>query len=344
MLRRCIESWDLSFHKHDRNRVSLPFEWGLEHVGVVPNGRPLANLRDFASSALLDSSSFFHAAPTRNHDFDGDILKFSSAVETPYAENNTVWGRFFDGGRELAVIVLPQWNCGWNGHVSLCRFLQRAGISSLRLSMPYHHFRKPSHLRRAEYMVSPNIGRTISAVRQAVLDARRAANWLVEQGYRRLAILGTSVGSCIAFLTFSHDDRFSAGVFIHVSGFFADVVWRGLSTQHVRQSLDGWIELDELRYLWSPISPFPYIKRLRGSDRRMLFLAGRYDPTFLPELSQQAIDELDRHHLPFTLSWLPCGHYTMGQFPFNAVAGWKIARFLAGVKLLPIRKSCTLAL
>jgi len=58
-------------------------------------------------------------------------LKFPSAIETPYPENNAVWGRFFEAKiRDLALVVLPQWNCQWDGHVSLCSVLQRAGISS----------------------------------------------------------------------------------------------------------------------------------------------------------------------------------------------------------------------
>ena len=152
--------------------------------------------------------------------------------------------------------------------------------------------------------------------------------WLVERGYRRVGIVGTSVGSCIGFLALAHDDRFSTGAFIHASGYFADVVWTGLSTKHVRRSLESGIDLEQLRYLWSPISPNPFIKRLQGTNRRILMIAGRHDPTFLPELSQEAHDEFDRCRVPHEVVWLPCGHYTMGQFPFNALVGYRIVRFL----------------
>ena len=294
MLRRYIEGRERLFHGRDNNRRSLPFEWGAEHLGLQTYGNVEASFRDFVSRALLDSATFYSYTPTEDYDFDGHILKFPSAIETPYPENNTVWGRFFDGGRNLAMVVLPQWNCKWDGHITLCRGLQRAGISSLRLSLPYHHHRRPAHLERSEYLVSPNIGRTLTAVRQAVVDSRRAADWLFAQGHRRVGILGTSVGSCIGFLTFAHDERFSTGAFIHVSSFFADVVWTGLSTKHVRQSLEGAIELQQLRFLWSPISPYPFIKNLRGTNRKFLTVSGRHDLSFLPELSQQAYEEFHR--------------------------------------------------
>jgi hypothetical protein len=331
MFRSYIERRELSLHGRDNNRKSLPFEWGTEHLGIRANGNSISALRDYVSRALVNSPAFYSAEPTTNYHLEQDILKFPSAIETPYPENNTVWCRFFDAGRDRAVVVLPQWNCKWDGQVQLCRVLQRAGVTALRLSLPYHHQRKPGHLERAEYLVSSNIGRTLSAIRQAVLDSRRAADWLFERGYKRVAILGTSVGSCIGFLTFAHDVRFSTGAFIHVSSFFADVVWNGLSTKHVRHSLNGVVDLEQLRFLWSPISPYPFIERLRGTDRKILMLAGRYDPSFLPDLSQQTFDEMNRCGIAYRRVWLPCGHYTMGQLPFNAVAGYQVVRFLAGL-------------
>ncbi len=328
MLRSYIEKQEQLLYGHDTNRKSLPFEWGLEHLGLSPNGNSAEALRDYVSRSLTDSQTFYACDPAPNYEFDGEILKFPSAVETPYPENNTVYGRVFESGRDVAVIVLPQWNCKWDGQVKLCRILQRAGITAVRLSMPYHHLRKPPHLERSEYVVSPNIGRTITASRQAVLDTRRTADWLFDRGYRRVGIVGTSIGSCIGFLAFAHDERFSTGAFIHVSSFFADVVWNGLSTGHVRRSLEGAIDLAELRYLWSPISPYPFIKRLQGSTRKILTLSGRYDTTFLPNLSQQAYEEFDRCSVPHERAWIPCGHYTMGKFPFNAMVGYRIVRFL----------------
>ncbi len=332
MLRSYIERQEHALYSRDNNRVPLPFEWGLEHLGLVSNGSPAAAFRDFVTQALDDSPCFYSYDRCDGYEFDGHLVKFPSALTTPYPENNTTWGRFFDGGRELGVVVLPQWNCKWDGQVDLCRLLQRSGISALRLSLPYHHQRKPPHLERSEYMVSPNVGRTLAASRQAVLDSRRAADWLFCLGHRRVGIVGTSIGSCIGFLTFAHDERFSVGIFIHVSGFFADVVWSGISTMHVRQSLEGAIELEDLRRLWSPISPFPFIPRLRRTNRRILALSGRYDLSFPPALSRQAYEEFDRCEVPYELEWLPCGHYTMGRLPFSAFVAYRVVTFLEGCR------------
>jgi len=328
MLRRYIAAREKYYHERDKTRIALPFEWGTEILGVTSNGDAKEALCRFAASSLRSSDQFFEHASTSKYMLDGEILCFPSQIETSFTENNTVWCRFFSGTSDMAVLVLPQWNCDWEGHVKLCRILQRAGISSLRMSMPYHHFRKPPHLRRPEYMASANLGHTIHAARQAVLDSRRAIDWLIERGYRKIAILGSSLGSCIAFLTFAHDERIDAGIFIHVSSYFADVVWNGLSTSHVRRSLEGFVTEDLLRKVWSPISPLPFIERLRGTKRRIQAFAGRYDQTFLPRLSQQAFDEFDRCGIPYKRRWLLCGHYTMAEFPFSAVVVHDSVRFL----------------
>jgi hypothetical protein len=328
MLRRFIENRERAHHSRDNNRKTLPFEWGLEHVGLPVTSDPETALRDYAAAAVANSDRFYAYEPTAQYEFDGHVLKFPSYVETPYPANNTVYGRFFEAGKDLAMVVLPQWNCKWDGQVGLCRMLQHAGIGALRLSMPYHHDRKPAEIERSEYLVSPNLGRTLTASRQAVADARRAADWLLERGYRNVGLVGTSIGSCIAFLTFVHDERFSTGVFIHVSSYYADVVWNGLSTSHLRGALEGAIELDRLRILWEPISPLPFIQRLKGKARPMLMLSGRYDLTFPAEFTQQGYDEFERCGIPVRKEWLACGHYTMGKFPFQAIAGLKIRKFL----------------
>jgi len=329
MFRRFIENRERAHHARDTDRRTLPFEWGLEHLGLPPAENPEAALREYAQSALADSDAFYSYESTNQYTFDGHLLKFPSYVETPYPANNTVYGRYFAAPRkDLAMVVLPQWNCKWEGQVGLSRMLQQAGISALRMSMPYHHDRKPPEIDRSEYLVSPNVGRTLAASRQAVVDARRAADWLLNRGYKKVGLVGTSIGSCIAFLTFAHDERFSTGVFIHVSTYYADVVWEGLSTSHVRKAFEGKIPLDRLRPLWEPISPFPYIKRLRGNRRPMMMLSGRYDLTFPARLTQLGHDEFDRNSVSVRREWLACGHYTMGKFPFQAIAGLKIRSFL----------------
>jgi dienelactone hydrolase len=166
-------------------------------------------------------------------------------------------------------------------------------------------------------------------MRQAVLDARAAVRWLREsEGFERIGILGTSIGSCISFLAFTHDAAIDVGVFNHVSGYVADVVWRGISTQHVRAGIGSELTVDELREYWKPISPVPFIPRLlKMKARPMRFLAARYDLTFPADLSRQIISEVKSLGLDLDVVWLPCGHYTLAEMPWKAIDAWKIATF-----------------
>ena len=183
----------------------------------------------------------------------------------------------------------------------------------------------PKELERADYMLSPNLGRTLQAVRQAVLDARAALDWLDPPDTHGFAILGTSLGSCVALITQAHDRRLRVSVLNHVSTYFADVVWTGLSTRHVRAGLEKHVGLDDLREIWLPISPRAYFAKLAGTGKSSLLVHARYDYSFLPHLSRQVLDDYRRLGIPHSTLALPCGHYTSGEFPFNIALGWRCA-------------------
>ncbi|MBI4468546.1 MAG: alpha/beta hydrolase family protein [Acidobacteria bacterium] len=319
------------------NRRVLPFEWGIECLIEGAGGEdPERLLGDYVENSIQASERFYdphangHVGDHAGFLLTGGELTFQSAIPTPYRENNVARFRYFPApAAHGAVLVLPQWNADERSHVTLCRVIQATGISALRMTLPYHGARRPSHLERSDYMISPNIGRTIQAVRQALLDLRRAIDWLSSRGYRQFGIAGTSIGSCIAFLAYCHEPRLQVAVCNHVSGYFADAVWTGITTRHVREGIETHLELEALRRYWSVISPLTFAPRLRNDHRRrILLIAARYDLSFLPHLSQQIMDACRKQKTAHDVAWLPCGHYTSGAFPFNFYEGYLIARYL----------------
>ena len=332
MLSGVFHAWERRLASVATDRVVRPFEWGLDWVdGAGGTPSPGAHLEQWADQMVASSEQFFALPPCSDFTVEGEWLSYPSAVETPHVENNRVRARYFpdssSAGRKRAVIVLPQWNADPEGHVGLCRLLNRFKISALRLSLPYHDDRKPPELRRADYIVSSNVGRTAQVCRQAVLDARRGVAWLASQGYESIGILGTSLGSCLAMLTAAHEPRLRAAALNHISPYFADVVWSGLSTHHVRQGLDGHIDLARLRRIWMPISPYPYLDRMR--DKRLLLVYARYDLTFPVDLSRMLVNEFRRRGIEHELAVLPCGHYSTGVTPFKWLDGLTLCRFLS---------------
>lgn len=275
-------AWETRLTERDTNRIVRPFEWGVEwtHAWPFVNGNfPQTEshsvhqryLHELNEHIVQNSDEFFsYEAPTdfrlerrqvelfatrsnpqneaKYREQQAEFLRFSSPVKSPYEENNLANARWFPAPEKKktkrAVVVMPHWNSDAISHNALCRAFNWFGISALRLSMPYHDIRRPKEITRADYAVSANVGRTIDAARQAVIDVRCCLDWLAQQGYSEFGILGTSLGSCYAFLASAHDERLRVNVFNHASTYFADVVWIGQSTRHIRAGVESAIDLD----------------------------------------------------------------------------------------------------
>jgi dienelactone hydrolase len=264
------------------------------------------------------------------------FLRFTSPVRTPYPENDLVNARWYPAPEEKmrgkpkqAIIVMPQWNADAFSHNVLCSLFNRFGISALRLSKPFHDVRRPAEIERSDYAVSSNIGRTIASVRQAVIDVRCCLDWLESQGYEQFGILGTSLGSCYAFIASAHDARLRVNAFNHASMAFGDVVWTGQSTRHIRTAFeDAGMTQEKLYRLWSGISPVSYMQQFARHPKKVLVIHARYDLTFLPEYSEQVLANFAAHGIDFVSKVLPCGHYTTGETPYKFIDGWYLGSFV----------------
>jgi dienelactone hydrolase len=355
--------WEARLTRVDNNRVVRPLDWGLDWTHAWPgrNGGAVdqtsrGQLEYFSkfNDRIIEASDDFYSYK-RPTDFrlehrevqvfstrevpdprleekvrgtHAEFLRFTSPGATPFPENNLVNARWFPARGRRAIVLLPHWNADALAYTSLCRVLNWMGIAVLRLSMPYHDIRRPAEIDRADYAVSANIGRTLDAVRQGVVDARCCLDWLELQGYNRLGIVGTSLGSCYAFIATAHDPRIRVAAFNHASTYFADVVWHGQSTRHIREGLETAIDLENLRQVWRAASPAVYFDKFSRWARRSLIIYAKYDMTFLPEYSEQVVAEFRKHELDHKVVVLPCGHYTIGETPYKYMDGWQLVSFL----------------
>ena len=355
--------WETRLTSVDNNRVVRPLEWGVEWArdwpcrnGFGPGHVPVDKesfLREYNRRIVGASDEFYSYVKPSDFRLErrevrvfstravpdprlekkvkgthAGFLRFTSAVRSPFPENNLVNARWFPTRGKRAVVVLPHWNSDALAYTSLCRTLNLLGISVLRLSMPYHDIRMPAEIQRADYAVSANIGRTLDACRQGVLDVRCCLDWLESQGYTRLGIVGTSLGSCYAFLAAAHDPRIRVAAFNHASTYVADVVWHGQSTRHIRKGLEAQLDLERLRGLWSGVSPGSFSQQFARWPKKSLIIYAKYDMTFLPEFSRDVVKEFREYGLDHKVVVLPCGHYTTGETPYKYMDGWQIASFL----------------
>jgi hypothetical protein len=268
------------------------------------------------------------------------FLRFTSPVRTPYPENDLVNARWYPappekqraarqaGKPKQAIIVMPQWNADAFSHNVLCALFNRFGISALRLSKPYHDIRRPAELERADYAVSSNLGRTIAACRQAVVDIRACLDWLQQQGYEQFGILGTSLGSCYAFIAAAMDPRLQVCAFNHASMTFGDVVWTGQSSRHIRAAFESVMTQQQLDEIWACISPISFMNQFAAPPRKALVVHATYDLTFLKRYSLEVLENFRRCAVDFESRVLPCGHYTTGETPYKYMDGWFLGSFV----------------
>ena len=205
--------WETRLTSVDNNRVVRPLDWGVEWArdwpcrnGYAPGNVPEDGetlLREYNRRIVATSDEFFSYPNLRIFVWNSGKCRFSARERCPirswkkkfaarmrifcaslrpcirhYPENNLVNARWFPARGKRAVVLLPHWNSDALAYNALCRVFNLLGISVLRLSMPYHDIRTPAEIQRADYAVSANIGRTLDACRQAVIDVRCCLDWL----------------------------------------------------------------------------------------------------------------------------------------------------------------------
>jgi dienelactone hydrolase len=282
---------------------------------------------------------------------EAEFLRFTSPVRSLYPENDTVNARWYPahpetvkGKPKQAMIVMPQWNADAFSHNALCTLFNNFGVSCLRLSKPYHDIRRPAELERSDYAVSSNVGRTTEACRQAVVDIRSAIDWLESQGYEQFGVLGTSLGSCYAFIAAAFDPRIEVCAFNHASTWFGDVVWTGQSTRHIQAAFEeAGLTQDQVREIFSIVSPMSYMDRFAASPKQVLVVHATYDLTFPLKFSRDVLTNFDALKIDYVSKVLPCGHYTTGETPYKYIDGWYLGSFVyKAFKRLAQRKPTSL--
>jgi hypothetical protein len=244
----------------------VPMDWGLGYLGLDHAASdPAAEAAAWADRASADGAGLYglpEEADGRRWPFrfDGQTLTFPTPSPSGHAENDTAVAEVHDAGPGApAVVVLPQWNGTVAGYRPLGRYLRGLGLTTVLGVLPYHGPRRPAACLSAEYLVSANIGRTLHAFRQAVLETRLITRWLSARGAPSVGLIGNSSGSLVAFLAGAYEPLVTASCLNLVTGDFARAVWEGISTRSARAAMDGRLTLPELQRLWRPLAPLHHV-------------------------------------------------------------------------------------
>jgi hypothetical protein len=216
--------------------------------------------------------------------------------------------------KKAAVVVLPHWNAKAGTYFDLCKGFQPRRRLGFKIDFAVSRRANAAGTRTRRLSGRAERRAHSAILRQSVVDTRAAVAWLKSQGYERVGVVGTSIGSCVGFFAFAHDAAIDAGVFNHVSGYVADVVWQGLSTYHVKEGIGKNVSLEELREFWLPISPLAYMDKLAKMPARpQRYIYTLYDLTFPVDLSRDMMRSLREHNIQHSAVKIPCGHYTLGE-------------------------------
>ncbi len=322
----------------DERRAQRGEEWKLKTDVALggelafPDNEPITTLSEFyvlAGQAAIDAAYF--TGPTDGDDpfvRQENWLRFRSDITTDVKENNVVVAKITDSGsRGHALVVFHHWNAT-SRNEQLAKFFARRGITVVEIAMPYHFERSRPGSHYADFMLSANVGRTLQSVRQAVLDGRKLIRWLKNEGYRKISLLGMSLGSWVAGLVAAHDSSVSKTSLFLTAGSLADMVWTGRATRSIRQSLEPSISLTDLRRAWEPVNLVNHARALSRPELRLHIVLATRDKVVLPDLSRSLLHTLEDNGATPDIFRLKCGHYSLGRPPYIILSGLSLRRFL----------------
>ncbi|RCS22581.1 dienelactone hydrolase-related enzyme [Phyllobacterium salinisoli] len=297
----------------------------LDAERAFPGAKKIVSIEEFcvlADKAVADPAFFDHPRGSdQGFEREDGWLKFPSDISTDIEENNVVWAKITESGSyDKAMVIFHHWNASARNR-QIAKFFSWRGITVVEIAMPYHFERSRPGSVHADYMLSPNLGRTIQSVRQAVLDGRKLIHWLKSEGYREISVLGISLGSWVAGLIAAHDQAVSKASLFLTAGGLADMVWTGRATRLIRNSLEPGIDLTDLRRAWEPLNLEIYAHSLARADLDLHVVLAKRDKVVLPELSERFMQRLkDAGGRPKILE-LNCGHYSLAMPPYILLAG-----------------------
>ncbi|MFV8826408.1 alpha/beta hydrolase [Alkalihalobacterium sp. APHAB7] len=159
-------------------------------------------------------------------------------------------------------------------------------------TLPYHFDRASNSLYSGEYMISANVCRTITAIRQAVVEIRALIQWLKENKGGKVILIGISLGGYISNLVSLYEKEIDVLVSVMYANNLSYEIWHTPIGKHIKEDLKkNNFTYEQLQEYWS-ILRADEAKPLVPKDN-ILLISGKYD---------QYVTEQDANNL-----WLAWG-------------------------------------
>jgi dienelactone hydrolase len=280
--------------------------------GQASSGAAAGSVRGSLPADLADAYAYpgradYQASEARGR--GGAFLEVSwqSWVFTGFPENDRARAFYFapkGEGRRPAILLLHTLGTKYaRDEQALCRHLAAHGIGAMLLVLPFHMRRAPAGTESGALMFGRRMRYTAQAFRQAVIDARTAADWLEmrpELDPERMGIVGISLGAVISPIALAVEPRFKVGVLVLGGGDLRRISREGLSVLKFGWKASSAAELErQIRYM-EPLEFAPY-----ASEKKIFMINARYD-LLIPKKSAEALWEAFGKP---KIVWLDTGHY-----------------------------------
>ncbi|MBY0522594.1 MAG: alpha/beta hydrolase family protein [Gemmataceae bacterium] len=243
-----------------------------------------------------------------NANLDVYRVRFPSPVVTECVPNNTVHAEYYrprGKGPFPAVVVLDITAGDQALSRGIATHLAQNQIAALFVQMAYYGPRRPagSDLR----LLSTDVRQTMAAIRQTVLDIRRASAWLEarpEIDGKHIGILGTSLGSFMGALTAEMEPRFSRVAVLLGGGGLVDAFYddpRGGDVRRLWEALGG--TKASLAKAIAPVDPITCAANLK--DRKVLMICAKRDEIVPPKAGEALWEACGKQKIV----WYDCTHY-----------------------------------
>lgn len=254
-------------------------------------------------------------------------LRFPSPLAHGPSANHEVHGKWFlptEREGPMPAVVVLHWLGGDFAALDLmCAMLAQRGVGALMLYLPHYGPRREGDTR----MITSDQELLVDNFRQAVLDVRRAGDWLAAQpevDAERLGVMGISLGSIVSELVSGIDHHFARQAFL-IGG--ADVpsivLGNAREVRRLRQAVEArGLSLDDMRRIWHPVEPLTWASRIRPQTTLMVAAT---DDEIIPRSCTEALQAaigLEQ------VEWYQGGHYDIA-LQLLRVGGMVVRHFSA---------------
>ncbi len=259
-----------------------------------------------------------------------DRIIFPSPFKSPVPQNNIVPAEIYlpvtqQPGKIPAAVVLDILHGDGAIARSLAISLAGHGVAAMYFPMAYYGPRRSSSSGTLR-ILGDDPGRSVDALRQTVMDIRRAKVILASQPEidpNQIGITGVSLGGIVTALAAGVDGTFNRVAPILAGGDLAGLTFKSPEARHVRAELEAkQIDQQTLETIFAPVEPLNFAARI---DPAKCLMINALNDEVIPRVFT---DRLAAAIGNPTVLWLPAGHYS--TIFFLATVQRTAASFLLG--------------